>query len=56
MGGPHFLFFVSTIDGKEYKDFLLNPLDGSVKLNRTLVDNELVQPVTLVVKVMDSTF
>lgn len=37
--------------GAEYQDFLLDPLDGSVSLNRSLEDNELVQPVILVVKV-----
>lgn len=38
--------------GAEYQDFILDPLDGSVSLNRSLEDNELVQPVILVVKVV----
>lgn len=38
--------------GAEYQDFALDPLDGSVSLTRRLKDNELVQPVTLVVKVI----
>ena len=37
--------------GAEYLDFFLDPLNGSVFLNRSLEDNELVQPVILVVKV-----
>ncbi|XP_057376036.1 cadherin EGF LAG seven-pass G-type receptor 1-like [Daphnia carinata] len=36
--------------GVEYQDFVLDPLNGSVFLNRSLEDNELVQPVILVVK------
>ncbi|XP_046649678.1 protocadherin-like wing polarity protein stan [Daphnia pulicaria] len=36
--------------GAEYQDFFLDPLNGSVSLNRSLEDNELVQPVILVVK------
>lgn len=36
--------------GAEYQDFFLDPLNGSVYLNRSLEDNELVQPVILVVK------
>lgn len=37
--------------GAEYQDFFLDPFNGSVYLNRSLEDNELVQPVILVVKV-----
>lgn len=46
--------FESVVDagGAEYQDFLLDPLDGTVSLNRSLEDNELVQPVILVVKVL----
>lgn len=47
-----FCFFGLYQGGAEYQDFLLDPLDGSVSLNRSLEDNELVQPVILVVKVL----
>lgn len=44
-------FLFKIIGGAEYQDFFLDPLNGSVSLNRSLEDNELVQPVILVVKV-----
>ena len=35
----------------EYKYFHIDPLNGTVTLTKDVPDNELVQPVTLVVKV-----
>ena len=43
--------YILITGGSEYRDFVLDPLTGTVSLARRLEDNELVQPVTLVVKV-----